>query len=296
MPSFRNTLNRLLAVASLAALTAVGSAAHAQTATVTYSLEDLWLLPDTSHPGQSAQQMTGTFEWNYMIGDFENGSGQFLTMDMPWWGTDVGSLDVNIETGSIEFTLPGNWHDLGVDVTLHFLTPLVPAQAVSIDTVRSKFEIQRGISHQGHVISGSAVPGCAPLVNYGNGGEGSGEIVPTITSSGGSPSIGNAAFQVDCDNLLGGATCFLVAGYGKAQIPVRGIDLLVSPVNWFLVPMQADGTPGVPGAGGLDIPVPIPNDPQAVGVEVDFQLLVLDPGASLGVASTDGLSMVICSG
>jgi len=134
----------------------MSSAALAET--VTYVLDDVWLLPDMSHPGSAAQQMTGTVEWTYVVGDFENGSGEFIELDLPWWGEGLPPLAWTIETSALEITMPGKYHDYGVDVTLRLDEPLTPESPSPIDTVLSAFEIQVGVSWQGHVISGSLVP------------------------------------------------------------------------------------------------------------------------------------------
>ncbi len=139
-------------------LVALTTMTPAQSATVTYVLEDIWLLPDLSHPLAAARQMTGSFEWIYEEGDFENGSGQFADLFIPWYNPDIGDLNINIDLGSIEFTLPGNFHDLGVDLTLFLVDSFRPDQAVAVDTARSMFDIQQGISYKGHAVSGSIVP------------------------------------------------------------------------------------------------------------------------------------------
>lgn len=136
----------------------VSPAAFAQTVVVAYDLDDVWLLPDINHPWESAQQMTGAFQWTYQEGDFENGAGQFTDLFIPWYGTDYQALNINIDVTSTEFTLPGNFHDLGLDLTLFLVEPLLPDQLAPLDTTRSMFDIQQGISHKGHVISGSIVP------------------------------------------------------------------------------------------------------------------------------------------
>ena len=138
-------------------LAGMSPAASAQVNTITYRLDNVQLLPDISHPWEPAQQMTGTFEWTYEEGDFENGSGQFIDVSTPWYNPGLENLNINIDLTSIEFTLIGNWHDLGIDITLFLLEPLSLDQTVAIDTVRSQFEIQQGVSHQGHVVSGSIV-------------------------------------------------------------------------------------------------------------------------------------------
>ena len=59
--------------------------------------------------------------------------------------------------------MPGSYHDLGVDVTLFLLEPLSPDAPAAIDTARSAFEIQQGVVHQGHVVSGVVAPCDCPV-------------------------------------------------------------------------------------------------------------------------------------
>ncbi|MCP3917775.1 MAG: hypothetical protein GY711_19700 [bacterium] len=153
-----NTRLLMFGSAVLGAITALTPAAVAQTSTVTYDLDDVWLLPDISHPGAAAQPMSLSFEWTYVPGDFENGSGLLLDGDIPWWGLGLVVVDATIETSAIELTLAGNYHDLGLDITIKFLQPLSVDQSSTIDTVLSSFEIEVGITRRGHIVSGSAVP------------------------------------------------------------------------------------------------------------------------------------------
>lgn len=270
--------------------------ARAQTASVTYDLKDVWLRPDITHPRESAQQMTGTFVWTYNVGKFEEGSGQFQNLSLPWWGTrTTPALKATVEPKGIEIVMVGNYHGLGVDVSLRLAPPLSPYQPSPVDTVKSKFEIEVGVSRRGHFTKGSIVPRCIPPKNYGSGTAGSGRHVPTITTSGGDPRVGNGSFKINCDRLLGGASCFLVVGTDKAQFPYIGVTVLVEPKNWILVPMQATGSAGVPGVGSLRIQAPIPNKPLLVGVDFDLQVVAADRGSAGGLASaSDGLHVVIC--
>jgi hypothetical protein len=130
----------------------------AQTLTQTYVLDDIWLLPDITRPWESAQPLTGSFEWTYEAGDFENGSGRFIDLWIPWYDPGLEALNINVDLTSIEVTLPGSFHDLGVDLTVFLLEPLSPDRPAAVDTDRSAFEIQQGIIYQGHVVSGSIVP------------------------------------------------------------------------------------------------------------------------------------------
>jgi hypothetical protein len=74
--------------------------AHADT--VNYFLDNVILDDHT--------QMTGTFTWTYDTGDFENGVGQFTSLDIPHTSHDHTDLKISIDIGkTIEFTLIGNF-------------------------------------------------------------------------------------------------------------------------------------------------------------------------------------------
>ncbi len=269
--------------------------AQAQTATVTYDLENVWLRPDITHPWAAARQMTGTFVWTYTVGDFDNGTGQFTSYQIPWWARTTPTLRSTVETDSIEFTMEGNYHGLGLDLGLRLAPPLSIYHPSPIDTARSSFDIEVNTTYKGHIISGSIVPRCPPPYNYGTGTAGSGGLVPRITHSGGAPRVGNASFRVDCDQILGAARCALLLGTDKAQVQILGVGVLVEPSTWVVIPGQANGTAGVAGAGAVQTAIPIPNDSLLLGTEFDFQLIAIDPGASQGMAAaTDGLSLVVC--
>lgn len=287
----------ILAGTLLVVFLALTPGVPAQTASVTYDLTDLWLLPDISHPRANAQPMTGTFVWTYTPGQFESGSGTFLNLSIPWWGTRTfPAKKITIDTKSIEITMIGNYHGYGLDITMQLAPPLSPDKVSPIDLVRSKFHIEVGVAYEGHFSRGRIVPRCPPPTHYGTGSPGSGAYVPTITSSGGESRLGNGSFRIDGDRLLGGTTCFLLLGTKKSQIPLAGITLLVDPGSWILLlPVPASGSPGVPGAGALRIPMPVPGDPRLIALELHFQLAAIDPGAPKGwLAASDGLSVTIC--
>ena len=156
MKSAQHLLRLALVAASLSTLTSLTSA---QSTSMNFSLDDLWLLPDISNPGDPPMQMTGTFRWTYPVGHFENGSGEFLNLNIPWYGTDVPGLIITIDLPSIEFVKRPPVTTVDVDMMLFFLNNLSPVQAAVIDTASSRFEVQLfGIPHQGHVISGSVIP------------------------------------------------------------------------------------------------------------------------------------------
>ncbi|MHC4427003.1 MAG: hypothetical protein ACYS0D_00165 [Planctomycetota bacterium] len=189
---------RVLHAGVLACLAYAAPATLAQTSVVTYTLEDVWLLPDITHPWEPAQQMTGTFEWIYKEGDFENGFGDFIELSLPWWGDGLPPLAWTIEQTSLEITLPGKYHDLGVDVTLRY-EPLTPDGPSAIDTVLSAFEIQVGVARQGHVISGSVVPVVCPADLDGSGVVGTGDLLILLGAWGSCP---GCAADLDGDGVV----------------------------------------------------------------------------------------------
>ncbi len=148
----------LTAAAVFAALAGLSPAAKAQTASVTYQLENVWLDPDITHPWEGPQPLTGTFIWTYTVGDFENGNGVFTDLTLPWLPSNPPPLITTIDLGSIEVSMSGNWHGLGADVQLFLLNDLDPNLPSVIDQARSAFEIENGVVRKGHVISGSVVP------------------------------------------------------------------------------------------------------------------------------------------
>lgn len=280
----------LLAVAS-AVIGGLSARAEAQSVSVTYDLVDVWLLPDVSHPTGAPRQMTGAFEWTYQPGDFGNGSGRMLASSYPWWGTGTGyELDEVVEFDQVQITMAGNYHDRGFDLELRFAPNLDPFGGVDIDTVNSRFTIEVGISHQGHVISGRAVPRVVPPEHYGDGTAGSGGHVPTLAAVGGENRIGSSAFAIESTTLLGATPCYLLVGAAPAVVSVIGVSILVEPLGLIDFAAVASGTPGQPGAGVASFPMPIPDDASLAGLSLFTQVLALDPGGPGGVAATsDGL-------
>jgi hypothetical protein len=70
----------------------------------------------------------------------------------------MNKMIITIGMGSIEFSLNGNYHGLGLEVSLHLLEDLAPNQDIAIDLARSKFQVENGISYKGHIASGSCAP------------------------------------------------------------------------------------------------------------------------------------------
>lgn len=145
---------------------------------MTYDLDDVWLLPDITDPNTGTQQMTGRVVWTYTVGDFENGTGEFSDLYIPFSGTAIGPLDIVVETKSMEFVLQDDFHDLGVDVSLKLTGAFTEDAGATVDVVLSKWQVEVGTITSGHIISGSVIPTCWSPVNYGSGSPGSGGFTP----------------------------------------------------------------------------------------------------------------------
>ena len=134
---------------------------QASTEKIYYSLDNVRFLKEGTTT--NLQPMRGYFTWTYTQGDFENGTGEFLYLDIPGTAHDHTDLLATIETGGIEITLEGSVHDDGVDITLKFLTPLSPTGTSVINTatdpaVVSKFDIGGNGFYSGTIVSGSVAP------------------------------------------------------------------------------------------------------------------------------------------
>jgi hypothetical protein len=67
---------------------------------------------------------------------FEDGTGIFTALDIPYtpYSFAAGNLNMDIQADAIEISGNGNYHDMGLDITLRFSQPLSPTQATPIDT------------------------------------------------------------------------------------------------------------------------------------------------------------------
>lgn len=132
----------------LIGMAAVGSRA----AVVYYELDNV--VQSDGHP------LTGIFSWTYADPEeFENGTGEFIALDIPWTAHDQTDLNITIDSGSsIEFTLVGDFHDDGVDVQLFFEQALSATNGTLLNLTRSKYDIGGNGFHSGTFLSGRVTP------------------------------------------------------------------------------------------------------------------------------------------
>ena len=279
-------LHELFAIVAICFLAADTGA---QTETVTYELKDV------SMSSSGINKITGSFTWTYTSGDFENGAGQFTSLHVPLTSETLATLAWTIETKSIEIVFPGSWHDKGVDITLKLEQPLTPTSGATVDLANSKWEIQEGVVYFGVFHGGTVKVACPEPAPYGVGSPGSGGVVPTLSPIGGATELGNSAFGVRCDGLLGGTQAFLLLGIVPAQAQALGVDILVAPAQASLFTFQASGPAGVAGVGTITAPLPIPSAPAFAGLAVYLQAIAIDSGSPAGLVSASaGLALEIC--
>jgi len=137
--------------ASLLGMIALASATS-QAAVMTFALDNVF----TDRGGQ----MTGQFTWTYMTGDFENGIGEFTSLDVPHTTHGLEDLIITIEPSQIEFSLDGSFHDDGVDITLVLLEDffLTGSAALNLEHLESKYSIGGNGFIDGDFISGAISP------------------------------------------------------------------------------------------------------------------------------------------
>ncbi len=89
-------------------------------------------------------------------------------------------------------------------------------------------------------------------------------------------------------NFLGyrNSTASILVGTGRAAIPFLGGTFLVQPPRSAIVL-------GLNASGGATLPIDIPADPGLVGLVLDIQAGIADPGAGFGVSMTNGLEISI---
>lgn len=126
---------------------------------------------------------------------------------------------------------------------------------------------------------------------YGSGKPGS-SGVPVVLQGLGYTSPGGAA-AVSLSGALGGAPAAWFLGVGR----IEGPGFLHVGAVLFQIPLQLGGAAGEPGAGGLFLPLVIPNDTRLLGIEFTMQFLVLDPGAGPPgpgkISASNGLALTV---
>lgn len=138
-------------------------------------------------------------------------------------------------------------------------------------------------------------PCLTPPANYGAASLGAGGFAPLLAASGGPAYFGNTQFALTVGQLRGGAAGALVVGAAPGHLATPwGSFLIDANAPFFVVPFTASGALGAPGAGGVALPAPIPDDPALIGLVAYAQALIADDAAQAGIAHSAGLTIPIC--
>ena len=122
-------------------------------------------------------------------------------------------------------------------------------------------------------------------VAYGTGQVGSGAAIPRATGLG-FPNTGNR-IRLLASNALGAATgAFAVGPRTSVALPPFG-TLYVTPA--IVLPVVSNG--GAPGAGWAALDLVVPVNPSLNNQKLSWQVLVIDGGASAGLAHTQGVEI-----
>ncbi|MEE9126206.1 MAG: SGNH/GDSL hydrolase family protein [Planctomycetota bacterium] len=124
----------------------------------------------------------------------------------------------------------------------------------------------------------------AVMEPYGSGTVGSGGFVPVLSPAGGAPNVGNQGFSLAVSQARSNAALVYAIGGKKQPGPIlTSLDLFVF--------AKTTGTGS--GKGSHRLTVGLPNNASLVGVKAFVQAAVDDPAASLGLALTQGLELVV---
>lgn len=139
------------------------AAVNTRATTVVYTLDNIIL--------GASSPMTGTFSWTF-TSEFENGVGEWISLDIPWTLHDQNDLITTFEVDSaIEITLETSVQDDGIDIFLVLAQPLTPTTSSLLDLVESKYNIGGNGSHVGLIRSGSIVPSTALAGDFDTDGD-----------------------------------------------------------------------------------------------------------------------------
>jgi ELWxxDGT repeat protein len=124
-------------------------------------------------------------------------------------------------------------------------------------------------------------------VRFGHGCPGTGGRVAAIDSFGGAPRIGNADFGISLGNARPVAPAILLLDLTSMPLQIGGCTLFVLPLVTFGAVTDA--------VGSARFPLPLPDDPSVVGVDLFGQWAVVDPAGSLfgALALSDALRVTL---
>ncbi len=133
-------------------------------------------------------------------------------------------------------------------------------------------------------------PGAGSASGYGAGLAGAGGFTPAIGAEG--CPLPGALISLRVEDVVGGAPGALFIGASSVALPFKGgtlhVGSLIPLLNIFV-----GGTPGTPGAGSLELGLPLPADPLLSGLTFFMQAGFADSAAPAHVSLTRGLAITV---
>jgi len=205
-------------------------------------------------------------------------AGVDVDVELSATGVDVyvGPDNTNAAGAYSVVVLPGVYH---LDYSPAFSVPLAGVQltnvAINSSTVRNV-----------------VLPACPFGPTVGVGVAGLGGVTPQISSSGGTPRLGNSAYRLHVTQGRGGSVGIVVYSMNPAPNPLPSPMQGQAPMLRKVVPLS--GTAGVAGGGAGAFALPIPSDPLLAGHLLRAWFRVRDAAAPGGLSSTNELRATIC--
>jgi len=143
------------------------------------------------------------------------------------------------------------------------------------------------------LLRGSRVdpPGGGVIRQYGVGFPGTGLVKPVLGAQGPATST-NPLAELRLVEAVGGGFAWLAFSLSEAALPgqpLPGMTLYVGGTPAIIGQLPLIGSPGVPAAGKLALP--LPKIPALFGLSIYHQAFVLDAGSALGWSATNGLQI-----
>jgi hypothetical protein len=205
-------------------------------------------------------------------------AGVDVDVELAATGVDVyvGPDNTNAAGAYSHVVLPGVYN---LDYSPSFSVPLAGVQltnvAVNSNTVRNV-----------------VLPACPFGPTVGVGVAGLGGVTPQISSLGGAPRLGNAAYSLRVTQGRGAAVGIVIYSLNPATNPLPSPMQGQAPMQRTIVLLN--GVAGVAGAGSATFSMPIPGDQFLAGHLLRAWFRVRDAAAPGGLSSTNELRATVC--
>lgn len=153
-------------------------------------------------------------------------------------------------------------------------------------------DVHNPVSVGGNTVLNSSLPAQVFYTSTGSGTPGTGGLIPELTAIGGTPRLGNSNYALRVANARGGSKVIVNIGLGACP-SLQGWQSDFSTARVRAIVLLMPGAPGTAGTGFGEIPIPLPDNPNFVGLSIYAAARVIDPLAVGGIASTPELCTAI---